>query len=104
MIGQSSEAVDDLTEADDIGTRTAGRPDSCLGLGVDLRVGPLADRPDLTDLDRLVIGDPIDDPPGVPADDKLAKSGELPTQWVTGLGVLQQQKDLFQDLGTGLRR
>lgn len=99
VIGQSSETVDDLTEANNLGTRTASRPDSRLGFGIDLRVGPLTNHPDLTDLDRFVVGDPVDDSPGVPADDKFAESGRFPTERITGLGVLQQQKDLFQDLG-----
>jgi len=99
VIGQSTEALDHLAELNNLWTVGVRLAHPRRGLGIDFRVGPLAYGPHFTDLHRLVLGDAVDDAPGVTTDYKLPETGQFSTKRVAGLGILQQEKDLLQHLG-----
>ena len=67
--------LDDIGELPELRPVFRGRPDPRCRFRVDLGVGTLADRPYLAYIDGLVIDDPVDDPPGIRADDQLPVSG-----------------------------
>jgi hypothetical protein len=59
-------------------------------LGVNLGIRPCANRPDLANFDGLVIDEAINDPPGIAANDELAKSGQVTAQRVSSAGGVEQ--------------